>query len=201
MNTAARPLEWEEEFLAVLAKMDSAIIHEKNPQRKNKMVLYHTIICCGGWMGLRAKELLSLRWDDVLKSKSTEIYQYKTKKKRKVYLSEIFQQYVQLNYKRANPLNVKHMILHRQHDPTQPISTNQFNGELKKYFKRFGLEMQYLSTHTLRKTYMEKLWQTLGGDEKAYITLAKNLGYSDRSQVMDYLCHSERDIKNAVLKF
>jgi hypothetical protein len=44
------------------------------------------------------------------------------------------------------------------------------------------------------------MWRQLGGDERAYLTVGKMMGYSDKGQVMDYLGHTRRQIKDAVLR-
>ncbi len=201
MNMQARPLDWESEFLELLAKMDSAIHRQKNEQRKLKMVRYQTLFASGGWMGLRAKEMLNLSWHEVVGKTENSFFQFKQGKKRKIYFSKNFIDYMDRNYSIIAPTNIRYLILHKEGDPLAPVSSTQFNNELKKYANKFGLGTDQVSSHTFRKTFMQKLWVELGGDERAYLTVGKMMGYADKTQVMDYLGHTDRDIKEAIIKF
>ncbi|HNP94250.1 MAG TPA: tyrosine-type recombinase/integrase [Cyclobacteriaceae bacterium] len=199
------PLDFDTVFLRLLADMDGEIHRIRSGERSmlngEKMVRYQTLIAAGGYFGPRAKELLSLKWFDIIGKKDTSVWQFKTSRKRKVYFSPSFIKLAERNYKIIDPINVHHLVLHRKSNPMTPVATRDFNENLSYYFQRFGVETENTSSHTLRKTFMNHAWQQLGGDERAYLTVGKMMGYASKEQVMDYLGHTQRQIREAVLRF
>jgi len=199
------PLDFDKVFLKLLADMDGDIHRIRSGERSllngEKMVRYQTLIAAGGYFGLRAKELLSLKWLDIIGKKETSFWQFKTGKKRKVYFAPSFIKLAERNHTFIDPVNVHHLVLHRRDNPMSPVGTRDFNENLSYYFKRFGVETENASSHTLRKTFMMHAWHQLGGDERAYLTVGKMMGYASKEQVMDYLGHTQKQIREAVLRF
>lgn len=198
-QTPCAPLDWKNEFLYFLAQMDGEIHRETDDSKRLKLVKYQTIIAIGGYFGPRAKEFLTMTWNDIIDKKEGEIFEYKTEKKRKVAFHPNFISYANRNFKIINPLNIHHLILHKTSSPLERIATPQFNRAFKNYLVKFNIKTENPSSHTLRKTFMERLWNRLGADSKAYLTVAKHMGYQDVSQVQDYLGHTRQQIKEAVI--
>lgn len=195
------PLDFEREFLKLLADMDGDIHRSLKGGRLDplKLVRYQTLIAAGGYFGARAKELLSLTWFDIVGKRETSVFQFKTK--RQVYFAPSFMKLAERNYKLIEPLNIHHLVLHRRDNPMQPVSTGDFNENLGYYFKRYGVVTENPSSHTLRKTFMLHAWHQLGADDRAYVTLAKMMNYREVGQVRDYLGHTRAEIHEAVLRF
>ena len=166
-----------------------------------KLVRYQTIIATGGYIGLRAKELLHLNWFDIIDKTQHQVFQFKTSTKRKVYFAPSYIKIADRNFKLIDPDNIHHLIIHRQDNPMEAISTNQFNTAFRMYLKKFNVDTPTPSSHTLRKTYMNHFWQLAGGTEEAYITLARDMNYKSIQQVKDYLGHTRRKIKETIVKF
>lgn len=200
------PLDFDNVFLKLLADMDGEIHRIRSGERSQlnaeKMVRYQTLIAAGGYFGPRAKELLSLKWFDIVGKKETSVfYQFKTGKNRKVYFAPSFIKLAERNYRLIDPINLHHLVLHKRDNPMEPVATRDFNENLAYYFERFGVVTENPSSHTLRKTFMNHAWQQLGGDERAYLTVGKMMGYASKEQVMDYLGHTQKQIREAVLRF
>ena len=198
---SCEPLDFESVFLKLLADMDGLFHHLGNGRAKEKLLRYQTLIAAGGYIGLRAKEFLSLCWSDIIDKNNNEVFQFKTKTKRNVYFAPSFIKMVDRNYKLIDPVNIHHLVLHKQDNPKIPVSTNQFNQSFGRYLSKFKVNTPTPSSHTLRKTHMIHAWHLLGNDERAYLTVGKMMGYKSKDQIMDYLGHTQRDIKAAVLKF
>jgi integrase len=199
------PLGFEDVFLRLLADMDGeihrlpvAFPHER--KIREKLVRYQTLIAAGGYLGTRAKEMLNLRWFDIVGKTENSVYEYKTGKSRKVYFAKSFIKIAERNYKLLDPGNIHYLVLHRSDNPMTPITTRDFNKNFALYLKKYHVETENPSSHTLRKTFMNEMWRQLGGDERAYLTVGKMMGYSDKGQVMDYLGHSRKQIKEAILR-
>lgn len=199
------PLDFDTVFLMLLADMDGEIhrIRAGGSSRldADKMIRYQTLIAAGGYFGPRAKELLSLSWFNIIGKKESSVYQFKTGKNRKVYFSQSFIKIAERNYRLLDPVNVHHLILHRKDNPMEAVTTRSFNENLAFYFKRFKVDTENPSSHTLRKTFMAHAWDQLGGDERAYLTVGKMMGYASKEQVMDYLGHTQKQIREAIIRF
>jgi len=200
-QTPCAPLDFESVFLKLLADMDGEIHRLAEGPPKQKLIRYQTLIAAGGYFGPRAKELLALPWYDIIGKTENSIYQFKTAKKRKVYYNVSFIKLAERNYKLVDPDNIHHLILHKQDNPMMPVSTRDFNASFAKYLERFHVETENASSHTLRKTFMNRAWQLLGADHRAYMSVGKMMGYVQIEQVMDYLGHTDKQIKEAILRF
>lgn len=197
-QTPCSPLHFKNQFLKLLSEMDGAIHRLPFGASRTKMIRYQTLIAAGGYFGPRAKELLNLKWIDIVHKTETKIFEYKTSKIRSVYFSKTFIRYADTNFKLIDPVNIHHLVLHKKNRPMEPVSTRDFNESFAAYLKMFGIETDNPSSHTLRKTFMNAMWHELGGTEQAYLTVGKMMGYQDKSQVMDYLGHTKKQIKEAV---
>jgi integrase len=130
------PLDFEAVFLRLLADMDGEIhrlpvAYPRDRQIRDKLIRYQTIIAAGGYLGARAKELLNLRWYDIVGKTENSVYEYKTGKSRKVYFSKSFIKIAERNYKLIEPVNIHHLTLHRADNPMVAITTRDFKKTLQ----------------------------------------------------------------------
>lgn len=208
------PLDFDGVFLKLLADMDGEIHRIRSGESilsAEKIARYQTLIAVGGYFGPRAKELLSLRWVDIIGKEECSISPFTTSKKTKVCFSKSLIKLVEGNYKIINPPNIRHLVLHRKNQPKVPVAIRDFNENLSSYFERFGVETENASSLTLRKTFLNHAWLELGGDERGYLAVGEIMGYAYKEeipyeipykeQVMDYLGHTHQQIRETVLRF
>lgn len=196
-----QPIDWNI-FLQLLATMDGMIHRMPAGDKKQKWIRYQTLIICGGFFGLRAKEFLNLSWDQVVNKKESSVFQFKTKRKRKIYFNEKVIKMLDHNYFLINPLNIHHLILHKQSSPTEPISTRQFNDSFAKILATCEIETENPSSHTLRKTFARHIWVDLyNKTEEGIVVTSEMLDHQDIEETKTYLGIKTQQIRDTYLRF
>ena len=198
------PLDWQEQFLPLLLSISGEIEQQQSSELSETLRRYQTIIACGGYLGLRAKEFLDLSWHEIIGKTHKMQFQFKPKTKRKVYFSPSLLKIVERNYLAINPDAIHHLILHKKGEPLTPISTTQFNLYFKRRMKKAGLfkgnEEFAVASHTLRKTYVNFMFHSLGGDHNALVQTAKHMNYRSPDQVLDYLGIDKKNVKDFIFR-
>ncbi len=199
-QTRTEPLLWEQQYQKLLASLDNRILRET--AKKEKLIRYQTIIITGGYFGSRAKEFLHLTWSDVVGKKQTDVFQFKTGRKRKIYFNEKVIRMIDQNYQMIDPVNSHHLILHKKDQPTVPISTRQFNESFAKILERCSIDTQNPSSHTLRKTFAYHIWADIyHKTEEGILMASQMLDHQDIKETMTYLGIGEKKIKDTYMRF
>lgn len=137
------------------------------------------LIGCGCFFGLRISDLRVLTWEQVLKEDEFAIYEHKTGKRRVIKINKGFQAHIRDCHE---ALGVK--------DDTEPCFLNRFGGimsiqMINKHFKtikvKYQVKVSNFSTHTLRKTWARKIYESeneAGRGEMALLKLSELLNHS-----------------------
>ena len=180
-QVACSPLDWEDQFLILMSKMS----HQIAMNQDITLARYQTVIAAGCYLGCRAKTLLKLRWVDLLNVRETILKQSKVFRNRKVFIHPDLVKIAQKNLKVVQPQSMHFPIVHNKN--YQPIYTTNFNSQLAIYFKRFGIETDNPSSHTLRKTFGLRLFLVEGADQRALALVQKALGHRSPEYTADYI--------------
>ena len=137
------------------------------------------LIGCGCFFGLRISDLRVLTWEQVLSDEEFAIYEHKTGKRRVIRINKGFQAHIK----------DCHQALHIN-DDSEPCFLNRFGGimsiqMINKHFKtikvKYQVNVSNFSTHTLRKTFARKIYETesaAGRGEMALLKLSELLNHS-----------------------
>ncbi len=136
------------------------------------------LIGCGAFFGLRISDLLGLKWEMVLSDTFT-LTERKTKKKRTIKVNENFQKHIADCYK-AMAITDKTDYCFRSRKGTV-FSTQRINVKLKYIKVKYGLKINNISTHTLRKTFGRKVFESAG--EQSEIALVRLMELFNHSSV------------------
>ena len=179
------PLEWDE-FKSFLSKMGIAVLQGKETSnRRITLAKYHTLICLGGYTGLRGSDLLSVTWEMVIGKEKFRITEGKTKKVREITLNEKCQNLIRHNYKLIKPYSDALSILYNK--KFEPITINAFNDQLEIYFSLFGVSTDNPSSHTLRKTFGKRFYEVHGKSEHALVLLMGIFNHSTLEETRKYI--------------
>lgn len=127
------------------------------------------LIGCGCFFGLRISDLLSLSWDMLLYSDVFTINEKKTGKRRVVKINREFQRHIKNCYEALNIKNdMEKCFLSRK---KMVYSTQRINILFKEIRKKYNLKIEHFSTHTMRKTFGRKVFESAG--ENANIALMR----------------------------
>ncbi len=120
------------------------------------------LIGCGCFFGLRISDILTLTWSMLLEGEKFTIYEKKTGKRRVVKINKGFQKHISECYK---ALHIKDedekCFLSRK---KVVYSTQRINILFKEIKTKYNLKIDHFSTHTMRKTFGRKVFESAGTD-------------------------------------
>jgi len=175
----------------------------KRMKKEHKAANTRLMFACGFYTAYRIGDILSLTWSDLL-GEHIEIIEDKTDKNRKVAISETLRQIINETHTNMYPkpkeddyvFIVQKVIRGKER---KPISVTAANKRVAKYFKKYKIKVANPSSHTLRKTFAYRVYDTHGRTDAILHKLAKILNHSSVSTTMDYIGITASDIEEIYL--
>ena len=127
------------------------------------------LIGCGCFFGLRISDILTLTWSMLLDDDKFTLNEKKTNKRRVVKINVDFQQHIKLCHDALGIKNNGEKCFLSQKKVV--YSTQRINVLLKQIKKQYNLKIEHFSTHTFRKTFGRKVFESAG--ENANMALMK----------------------------
>lgn len=127
------------------------------------------LIGCGCFFGLRIPDILSLTWEMLLNGDRFVLNEKKTGKRRIVKINADFQKHIQQCYDALKISNNGEKCFISQ--KKMVYSTQRINVLFKEIKKQYDLKIEHFSTHTMRKTFGRKVFESAG--ENANMALMK----------------------------
>lgn len=158
------------------------------------------LIATGSYLGLRASDLLNLKWKDVDNKLEVEITERKTGKVRRITINQFLRKLIK-------ELRSIHVSEGRYH-PDDFLFANRWGGKisiqyinrrLHDIFDKYGVKAKNPSTHTLRKTFGKRVWDMDGRSERALIYLTQIFNHSSVQITRRYIGIVQEDIDNIYL--
>ncbi len=116
----------------------------------------------GCFTGLRISDILTLTWSMLLNDDKFVLFEKKTGKRRVVKINKGFQKHVKLCYDALNITNEdEKCFLSRK---KMVYSTQRINILFKEIKNKYSLKIEHFSTHTMRKTFGRKVFESAGTD-------------------------------------
>jgi integrase len=144
------------------------------------------LIGCGSFFGLRISDLLNLTWEMLTSGKCFEVVEQKTGKKRLIRINADFQKHIKDCYDALNIVNNQEKCFISQKGTV--FSVQRINVRLKEIKAKYGLKIDHISTHSLRKTFGRKVVENAGeNSEMALIKLSELFNHSNPQVTRRYL--------------
>lgn len=156
--------------------------------KQDKLHRDYLLITVGCYFGLRIGDLLSLRWNDILNQDELIIIEQKTKKSRKITINPKVIDAVNYSLKE---LKLKEML-----SETGYVFANRWGGavtisyvnkRLKVIFKKYHVNVKNASSHTLRKTFGKRIYESDNKSERALVYLSEIFSHSSISTTRRYI--------------
>ncbi len=153
------------------------------------------LIGCGRFFGLRISDILTLTWSMLLDGDKFTIYEKKTGKRRVVKINRGFQRFIK----------EVHDALHIENEDEKcflsrkkmVFSTQGINILFKQIKKDYNLKIDHFSTHSLRKTFGRKVYQSAGSDAPMALARLQNLyGHSSPKISLIYLGITQNELES-----
>ena len=139
------------------------------------------LIGCGCFFGLRISDILTLTWSMLLDDDKFTLNEKKTNKRRTVKINSDFHK----NDDEKCFLSQKKVV----------YSTQRINVLFKDIKKRYNLKIEHFSTHSMRKTFGRKVYESSGENANmALIKLSEIFNHSNISITKIYLGIREKEL-------
>jgi integrase len=143
------------------------------------------LVATGFMTGLRISDILRLTFADILNNEILTINEKKTGKRREIPLSKDYKKHVEDCFKALGLSDsTKPMFLSYQ---GSVITIQMVNKTLHGLKDRYNLSVDHFTSHSLRKTFARRIYDTATDREYALIKLGSVLGHSNVSITRRYL--------------
>lgn len=151
------------------------------------------LIGCGCFFGLRISDILSLTWEMLLNDDRFVLNEKKTGKRRIVKINADFQKHILQCHDALKISNNGEKCFISQ--KKMVYSTQRINVLFKEIKKQYGLKIEHFSTHTMRKTFGRKVFESAGENANmALIKLSEIFNHSNVSITKIYLGIREKEL-------
>lgn len=150
-------------------------------------------IGCGIFFGLRVSDLLRLNWNMLLnKEAKFVLIEKKTGKRREVKINREFQKHIKDCYQALRINNMDELCFLSIRNKVYSIQW--INLILKELKYRYNLKIDHFSTHSLRKTFGRKVFESSDNAELALVKLMELFNHSSIAITKRYLGLRQEEI-------
>lgn len=151
------------------------------------------LIGCGCFFGLRISDILTLTWSMLLNDDKFTLNEKKTNKRRVVKINADFQQHIKQCHDALGIKNDNEKCFLSQKKVV--YSTQRINVLFKEIKKKYNLKIEHFSTHTMRKTFGRKVFESAGENANmALMRLSELFNHSNVSVTKIYLGIREKEL-------
>ena len=151
------------------------------------------LIGCGCFFGLRISDILTLTWSMLLNDDKFTLNEKKTNKRRVVKINADFQQHIRKCHDALTIKNDDEKCFLSQKKVV--YSTQRINVLFKEIKRKYNLKIEHFSTHTMRKTFGRKVFESAGENANmALMRLSELFRHSNVSVTKIYLGIREKEL-------
>jgi Site-specific recombinase XerC len=181
-RTTTTSMDWDQ-FKSLISKL------ERDGEYK-----YCLLIATGVFTGLRISDLLRLRFSQFENTDILTIQEQKTRKTRRIKINPDLKIIIDRLKDRMGVVNTDQYIFVNRYG-TKPIDKSWVNVELKRIFKRYGIELEgNVSSHMFRKTLGNRVLKLNNYSNESIVLLMELFGHSSVALTKRYLGIREREI-------
>jgi len=182
-KTTSEPIEWEKLQLLVLRL-------ERDGDRK-----FSLLISLGMYLGLRISDILLLKVKDIKTQDFIDIVEKKTKKSRRMTINHNLKEII--NRLLDETRNPEEFIFMNRFG-TSTLSIQYVNRKLKTIVEKYKVvkDSHKTSTHTLRKSFGKRVYESNGSEEKSLVILSQIFSHSSISTTRLYIGLTDQVISN-----
>jgi integrase len=187
-STKAGYLEWDS-MLLLLQKLE-----------RDRQYKFQLLIAVGCFTGLRAGDLLGLRWNDICEMDEIRVREGKTDKFRIIRINPQLKEMVTRLYGLMN-ITDNQQLLFLNKSRTKAVNIQYVNRRLKDIAVKYGLQIPLsdVSSHFFRKTLGRHVWAKNNFSEKSLILLSELFNHSSIRVTKIYLGIKQQEIGDVYL--
>jgi integrase len=181
-RTTTSALDWDQ-FKSLLGKLE-----------RDGEFRYCLLIAIGVFTALRISDLLTLRYSHFEGTDILTIQEMKTGKTRRIKINPDLQALISRIKEEINPKDSDEFIFLNRYG-TKPIDRSWVNCNLKRIFKKYGIEVEgNVSSHLFRKTLGNRVLKLNNFSNESIVLLMEVFQHSSMAVTKRYLGLREREI-------
>jgi len=181
-RTTTTSMDWDQ-FKSLISKLERDMDYK-----------YCLLISIGVFTGLRISDLLQLRFSQFENTDILTIQEQKTKKTRRIKINPDLKTIVERIKGRMSRVDTDQFIFLNRYR-TKPIDKSWVNVELKRIFKKYGIELEgNVSSHMFRKTLGNRVLKLNNYSNESIVLLMELFGHSSIALTKRYLGIREKEI-------
>ncbi|MHB8261500.1 MAG: tyrosine-type recombinase/integrase [Bacteroidia bacterium] len=168
--------------------------------KQDEMYRDYLLITVGCYFGLRIGDLLKLRWSDVAGKDELLLKEEKTNKQRKITINHKVIEAVNLclNEQRLkDSFNENDYMFANQWGSS--VTVSYVNKRLKFLFDKYQVSVKNPSSHTLRKTFGKRVYESDNKSERALIYLSEIFSHSSIIITRKYIGITQEQIADVYM--
>jgi integrase len=151
------------------------------------------LISLGSFLGLRISDLLGLTWGDILEKDEFSLQENKTGKTREIKINDQLQRHIKDCHEQIKPRNLTDHIFTSQKGSVYSIQ--RVNVIFKNLKRKYNLQINNFSTHSMRKAFGRAIFQKSGTNaELALVKLSQLFNHSNVGVTKRYLGISKEEL-------
>lgn len=182
--TECNGLEWGD-FLLLVDRL-----------KKDKNYRFLMFVSIASYCGLRAGDVLGLKWAELVNKSVIEIYENKTGKSRKITLNQNLQEITKYCFENSSSVNARLDSFIFCNRRGNKISIQFLNRQLHAIFHKYKIKAQNPSSHTFRKTFGRRCYEMYGRSPEAIVLLSQIFSHSSISITRRYIGISQQQIED-----
>ncbi|MCY1635906.1 tyrosine-type recombinase/integrase [Marinifilum sp. D737] len=165
----------------------------------NKQYKIALIVAFGCFFGLRLKNILTIRWEDVLNKTSFEIMD--KNKLRTIYIIDDINNLIRRIYYKMDTPDIEQPIF-LNNSGKQVLSSQYVNKQIKLLFTKYEIPYQNLSSDSFLKTFCMKFLQAKNFSTDAKRWISQLLGHASWTITANFLgCSNSSEDKDNYMIF
>jgi integrase len=182
--TTTSYIDWND-FISLITRLE-----------KDKEYKFCLLVSIGVFTGLRITDLLTIKYQDILKDDVFLITEKKTNKERSIKVNSTLKDIVQRIYNKSGVSNLDELIFLNKYG-TKCIDKSYVNVKLKELFIKYRIRVKgNVSTHTFRKTLGRRVVDVNNYSGESLVLLMELFGHSNMGITKRYLGIREQEIHN-----
>jgi integrase len=185
--TKSGPMSWDK-LMGLVRKLE-----------KDEKYLLASYITLSQFSGFRVSDIRLIRYDQIVGQTKLSITETKTGKLRTIDLNDELVEKITKYYSLMGRTNPSGFILESSRSKGQSVNVSYLNKALKLLNMSYGLKHDNFTTHTLRRSFGKKIYETYGKSEHSLVLLSKVFSHSAISITREYIGLEQEAITNVYL--
>lgn len=186
-TTKSGPMDWDK-LMGLVRKLE-----------KDENYLLASYITLSMFLGLRVSDIRSIRYSQIIGQTKILITEKKTGKVRDIDLNPEVVEKITKYYAIMERANPDGFVLESSRSKGQSVQVSFLNKALKLANMSYGLKHSNFTTHTLRRSFGKKVYETYGKSEHSLVLLSKVFSHSSVSITREYIGLEKEAISNVYL--